>query len=380
VFETTKTDLLDLMKSVDAEKIQLPEFQRNYVWNDSDLRSLLASVLKRFPVGALLTLERGGLVKFKPRLIEGVPETQEEAQELLLDGQQRMTSLYQSTFSKRPVVTKGDKKETLKRYYYLDIRKALSTGVDLQDAIVPVREDRKIMEDFDRKTVLDLSSEELEFVHDMFPLNRVFDPAQWLFAWQTYWHQRERAEIVEVATRLNNEILDPFKRYEMPIIRLKKENSRDAICTVFEKVNVGGKKLDAFELVTAIYAGDDFDLRDDWESSDVTKPGRRARMLGVRGRCEVLTSIGAVDFLRACTLIHTRAERQKAEAAGRTGQDLPQISVKRDALLALPLDSYKAFADGVEEGLRRAAAFLNERRIISQADIPYQSPTLVDRI
>jgi hypothetical protein len=67
----------------------------------------------------------------------------------------------------------------------------------------------------------------------------------------------------------------------MPIIRLDRSNSREAICLVVEKVNVGGKKLDAFELVTAIYASDNYDLREDW-NGPIGKPmaGRRARALG----------------------------------------------------------------------------------------------------
>ena len=38
------------------------------------------------------------------------------------------------------------------------------------------------------------------------------------------------------------------------------------MCLVFEKVNTGGKALDAFELVTAMYAGERFHLRDDWKA------------------------------------------------------------------------------------------------------------------
>jgi len=42
------------------------------VWGDEDVTSLIASIAKGFPVGALLTLENGGEVKFKPRLLNGV--------------------------------------------------------------------------------------------------------------------------------------------------------------------------------------------------------------------------------------------------------------------------------------------------------------------
>ena len=76
------------------------------VWGDEDVRSLIASVAKGFPVGALLTLETGGEVEFKPRVLEGVQNSVAKPAELLLDGQQRMTSLYQAAYAKAPVRTK----------------------------------------------------------------------------------------------------------------------------------------------------------------------------------------------------------------------------------------------------------------------------------
>ena len=85
MFDTTKEDLKDILKKIDSATIQLPDFQRSYVWLDDDVRSLIASIAKGFPVGALLTLENGGDVRFKPRLIEGVPEKKVATVELLLD-------------------------------------------------------------------------------------------------------------------------------------------------------------------------------------------------------------------------------------------------------------------------------------------------------
>lgn len=105
MFDSTKEDLKDILRDADAGKLQLPDFQRSYVWSDDDVRSLVASIAKGFPVGALLTLQTGSEVSFKPRLIAGVPEKDVEPAELLLDGQQRITSLYQCTFSKAPVRT-----------------------------------------------------------------------------------------------------------------------------------------------------------------------------------------------------------------------------------------------------------------------------------
>src|SRR5690606_1958492 len=82
VFETTKVDLKKILEQIDQGALQLPDFQRDYVWQDEDVRSLIASIAKGFPVGALLTLESGGSVQFKPRLLEGVKAKEVPASEL----------------------------------------------------------------------------------------------------------------------------------------------------------------------------------------------------------------------------------------------------------------------------------------------------------
>ena len=263
MFDSTKEDLKDLLKQVHKGKLQLPDFQRDYIWDDADVRSLIESVAKGFPVGALLTLETGGDVEFKPRLLAGVSATDIEPKELLLDGQQRMTSLYQAMYSNAPVKTRNVQGKQIDRYYYLDFKKALNSGVEFEEAIIGMPGDRILRSNFGRDIDLDLSSQEKEFEHDMFPLNKVFDSKNWFHEWRNYWNVQGR-DVASLYMDFDNRVLDRIERYKMPIICLDKENSREAICLVFEKVNVGGKKLDAFELVTAIYAADNFDLREDW--------------------------------------------------------------------------------------------------------------------
>lgn len=370
MFEITKEDLKDLLKSVDTGKLQLPEFQRSYVWNDSDVRALLASVLKGFPVGALLTLETGGELRFKPRMLEGAPETKGGPENLLLDGQQRMTSLYQSSFSKAPVKTKNEKNVEVERFYYVDINKALEPDDDLEDAIVSVPADRVVRKNFGRETVRDVSSRELEFENDMFPLNQVFYAGDWLYDWRDYWKSKGR-EVGDRMRDFDRKLVDRFERYKMPIIRLDKTNSREAICLVFEKVNVGGKKLDAFELVTAIYAADEFDLREDWDGNTAGKRGRKSAIIGHPNRRDVLSELASTDFLQSCTLLHTRQKRLDRVAKGATGKEIPAVSCKRDALLALPLSGYQKFAGDVQRGFISAGDFLNEWKIIWHRDVPY---------
>ena len=67
-FDSTKTPLHDLLGRDESGKLQLPDFQRGWVWDDERIRSLLASVSVSFPIGAVMLLETGGSsVRFKPR-------------------------------------------------------------------------------------------------------------------------------------------------------------------------------------------------------------------------------------------------------------------------------------------------------------------------
>ncbi len=372
MFDTTKEDLKDLLRKVHEGRLQLPEFQRDYVWGDDDVRSLIASVGKGFPVGALLTLETGGELNFKPRLLAGVPAQDAHPAELLLDGQQRMTSLYQAAFAREPVRTRTIRGTEVDRYYYIDINRAVSVPTELEDAIVGVPANRVVRTNFGRDVVLDLSTPEAEYELDHFPLNQVFDSRNWFFAWRNYWQARGR-NVAGLDEQFVRGVLERIERYKMPLIRLDRSNSREAICLVFERVNVGGKKLDAFELVTALYAAEQFDLREDWAGTQgrSAKPGRHARMLGSPNRRDVLVEVANTDFLQSCTLLHTREVRLARAAAGATHKELPQVSCNRASLLALPLDAYRTHADAVEEGFREAGAFLNEQKIIWHRDVPY---------
>ena len=120
----------------------LPDFQRSWVWDEDRIKSLIASISRAFPVGALMSLDTGGPVNFKPRPVEGAPaEARQTApQSLLLDGQQRMTSLYQVTLRGKVVETVTPKKKRVKRCVYLDIAKAIDETADREEAVIGVPE------------------------------------------------------------------------------------------------------------------------------------------------------------------------------------------------------------------------------------------------
>src|SRR6185437_5214681 len=79
--------ILDL---IDLGAMALPEFQRGYVWNRDQVRSLMFSLYKRYPVGSLMVW----LTKTEGASVRGDGQLSPGSVKLLLDGQQRMTTLY----------------------------------------------------------------------------------------------------------------------------------------------------------------------------------------------------------------------------------------------------------------------------------------------
>ena len=178
-FDSTKQPLEELLKKAHSGIIQLPDFQRSWVWKDESLRALLASVSQSFPVGTLMTLQTGGDVNFKPRLIEGAPSQSAAVVPdwLVLDGQQRITSLYQLCMRQEVVATHDQKKQPIRRWYYIDMQAAMDAGSDRETAIIGVRENRVELRGFE--VVRDLSSPEREFEQCMFPANQLFSSDGW---------------------------------------------------------------------------------------------------------------------------------------------------------------------------------------------------------
>lgn len=368
-FDSTKTTLEKLLEQVHSGELQLPEFQRDYVWSEDAVVSLLSSIARGYPVGALLTLERGGEVDFQPRGIEGTSFGSVEPDHLLLDGQQRMTSLYQALYTASPAYLKNVKGLKVERHLFVHIPTAVREGQSFEDAIQLVGGDRRRMKPFGREVDLDVSTTALQFEQHMFPLDQVFDEDDWIYGWRDYWKERGE-DVSDQERRFKQNVIKRIQKYEMPIIRLTKENGREAVCTIFEKVNVGGVKLDAFELLTAIYAGKEFDLRRDWAGTKA-EHGRLGRIRKTTPDNGVFAKLGNLDFLQACTILHTRDVRADRAAEGKEGADLPPVSCKRETLLSLPLDAYQRHADAVESGFIEAAKFLNDQRILWGWDVPY---------
>ena len=349
------TELSELMREVSTGKEQLPEFQRGWTWDNDRIRGIIASLSQGYPMGAIMRLEYGNEnVRFKYRTIEGVTVKGVTPEFLILDGQQRLTSMYRATCCKEPVETTTEKGKEIKRYYYLDIKKCLDESEDRVDAVIAVPSDRKVKTNFDRDVVLDLSTRELEFEHEMFPINIIFDSnarEDWADGYKEY-HDYDKT-FMEKYKQFRTQVIETIVRYKLPVITLGKETPREAVCKVFENVNTGGVPLTVFELVTATFATYDFDLRKDWiECRD------KIRGKGETLNTDVMEGVDETSFLTAITLYTTYLSDK-------------MTTCKKKDVLALNFEDYKKNRDILLEGYKMARKFLFQQYVFRKRDLPY---------
>ncbi|MCD4523719.1 DUF262 domain-containing protein [Nocardioides sp. cx-173] len=358
-FQTPLYELSDYLKWTTSGKIQLPDFQRGYKWEDERIRQLLVTILRGHPLGVVMLLKAGNdQIRFKPRPVEGakVPDGA-VAESLLLDGQQRLTSLTQALTADGVVDTMDSRGKRMSRRYYVDIDLALEGEDRMDEAVLSLPGDGVERTNFGKDIVRDVSTSEKEREQGLFPFRLLFggaDTVTWLFA----------LEDKEEASQFHAQVIQPANTYNIPAIELDNSTSKSAVATVFEKVNTGGLSLNVFELLTATFAGDktyfdkhgtDFRLNDDWKET-------QAKFASY----PVLAGLENTDFLQALTLLATR-KRNLAD----TGSRPPAISAKREDVLKLTLDDYLEWVGPLREAFIWASDFLADRHIFDTRFLPY---------
>lgn len=224
---STSAALGVLLEQAHVGHIQVPEFQRPFVLGDAWVRSLLASVSLGYSVGAVMLLEAGSsVVEFESQPLPGTPPSGTAPRWLVVDGQQRLTALYQVLRSGRAVATRGASGEIASRRYYLDIGASVDANVDRDQAVVAVGEDDRGRTSGRAGSAV--GADEIEWARGGFPLALVFAPAPERERWQRGFvgagaDAEERALLM---ARFESRVMQAFKSYSVPTIMLGKDTAR----------------------------------------------------------------------------------------------------------------------------------------------------------
>lgn len=345
-FSTPSYDLDDLFNRIDRGDLQLPDFQRSFRWTIDDIRSLLLTVLRGYPIGAIMALDtRNETPRFKSRPIKGAPDTGEAPGLLLLDGQQRITTLYQCLRGDGLVRSVDARDKKVERRFYVDVRKAVSAPVLPEEAIISTDKDGNVLSHFADDVPTILCNRATELAAGLVPVHVLLsdEGTDMLFDLA----DGSEPGFREVTKAFNNKVLKPLAAYQVPMIRLDRETARSGIAAIFAHANASGLQMDVFELMTSVFKLEnaDFDLLRDW-----------AHIESQLRQYPALDDIDKTQFLSAVALYHTF---KKGKADGH-----------REAILSLNLADYRRGADAMIHGFAEAAKFMRERCIINTRQVP----------
>ena len=249
-----KKNILNILYEVDEGDWVLPGFQRFFDWTWKDVGEFLESILRGYYIGSFLLwdVEESKKKECETFPIEGSTPKNQEYNKIILDGQQRITSLNYAI--RAPEKTKNTRKHP--GFFYIDVRGFLQR--DEEDIVIHTKDKIKDRDTFDRL---------------LFPLYYLEKPDEWIGGLRCFLHnQNKYSEKFEV--QIFNPIRDQATRmrdFEIPIIYLKRIPF-DVVSTIFEKVNTKGKRLQVFDLMNNRMAVHGIRLRELWTDAEEKYP------------------------------------------------------------------------------------------------------------
>ena len=114
MFSNTTLTVNQLIEKIDTGELGLPELQRPFIWKDAKVRDLFDSMMRGYPIGYLMLWECPALEKKKTIGVDA--HSYEAPKEVIIDGQQRLTSLYAVMKGKKIINSKYDEKPIIISY------------------------------------------------------------------------------------------------------------------------------------------------------------------------------------------------------------------------------------------------------------------------
>ncbi|RNE48348.1 GmrSD restriction endonuclease domain-containing protein [Corynebacterium alimapuense] len=346
-YTTPSYDLADLFARIDRGDLQLPDFQRSYAWDVDRIRALLVTVLRGYPAGSFLALDtRNAPTRFRPRPISGAPDTGEAPGLLLLDGQQRLTTLYHCLAGDGVVNTVDFRSKKIRRTFYVDIAKVVESQVMPDEAVFAVDENGQLRSHFGPQIPGGIPDRDAAVAAGCLPVSTLLWESGTDLLFDVAADDRDgRRENVK---RFYDQVVKPLAAYDIPMIRLNRETEQTGIGSIFALANSAGLQMDVFELLTASFATEDpsFRLSDDW-----------AETKAILSKYPALDAINRTDFLTAVSLLVTA---RQGHAVGH-----------REDILNLSLEDYLQARHELRITFQEAAEFLSQRCMFTNEQVPY---------
>ena len=241
-----------ILDDIDHDIMVIPEFQREFVWEMDKIVTLFDSIYRGYTIGNLLlwkTNEELAHKKVGEKETLMASEGADKEYTYLLDGQQRLTSLY-AVLRGKPILKEGNKyPKTIKIFF------------DIQNDEF-MKENTKL-EDFGGKTIKKLYDEGLVDDFRFIDLSKIFDKKQ-NFPYKLVDYERKKIEenvptleeykkknaILESKKKDLEKFVEIFRHYTIPQI-VDRDQNIDRVVTIFERINTQNIRLDIFDIMVA---------------------------------------------------------------------------------------------------------------------------------
>ena len=362
-FRPDKQSLKHFLSEIDAGKLGIPEFQRDFKWEPNRTVALLCSVLKGYPIGSILTWVPAEIEFGRRSFYLAPPLKQSLGVSLILDGQQRLTSLFLGISFNPETEWKSSKRGNKSASFWLNIKSYLENPDEPELFItysLPIFRRKKYIE----SKVFNLESRSLESFNELNSLEFGYYPLHKVF------HNEFLSEKFEnFPSDLNiklSALRDRLKDYELPYIEIDNKTGIDAVAFIFEKVNNSGLALDTFELLNAkLYKhsnveSEKFHLRDMWKKTHEDNL--------------ILSKfdIDPIYILQAICLDKSFSIRLREISEGKK-DGLTGVSCKKKDLFNLSIEDVRSGWDTAVKAICDVVERLSQGQILGSRWFPYSS-------
>ena len=274
IYSDTNYEIGQLISQIETGSIAVPDLQREYVWKAADIRDLLDSMYKGYPIGYLLLWESQGRENDSRNI--GIDEKPSRHNYLIIDGQQRLTSLY-AIMTGKEIKVKGNKKIKI-------AFNPLTEKFDVQNA--SIQRNPEWIADISE---LFLSTSTLRLVTNY--INNLNE-------------SKKNKEYLELTDEENEKIensissLLKLKNYTIGTLTIDLDVDEEVVADIFTRVNSGGVKLTENDFILTLISVNDPSLRDNIEKFCVDNKNNKMKLMNLEPK-HIIRVAMAYIFKRA---------------------------------------------------------------------------------
>lgn len=244
LYDNIPMEVEDLLKDIKSGKLGLPDLQRPFVWKDNKVRDLLDSMLKGFPIGYIM-------IWSAPEDYENVKQiglnekNYKRSEDLVIDGQQRLTSLIASMYGIK-VKDKRFKERRIRIVYNpLEAKFEVWSNRYEKDPLW-INDISKLFEADDRHEATKFRREFIKRLNE-------------------YKVSKEEAKLTddeEITIEENLNALLDLKDYSLPVLKIRQKADEEDVADIFKRVNSGGQNLNENNFIETLLSVYDNDVHD----------------------------------------------------------------------------------------------------------------------